>query len=206
MKKKDKDMRILTAAFDLFSEKGYNNTKIMDIAVKAGIGKGTIYEYYDSKEDIFIIAIVERLKSEFAIMPEQMKKHSSAIEKLKAFLTFEVNLLAKYGSDLSEFKARLHESNTDVSDRMKEAIGEIFSMEYTVMSDIIRSGIESGELRDVNVRLAANLAISAISSYCMLKYNLVPQHPYSGETSRFGEIDECEIDDIFDLLFNGIIK
>lgn len=206
MNKKGKDLRILEAASDLFSEKGYKNTKIMDIAAKAGIGKGTVYEYYDSKEDIFIIAIVERIKKEFARMPEQVKAHPSVREKLKAFLTFEADLLAKYGSDVSEFKVQLGESNVHVSERMKEAVSEIFIMEYTVMSGIIREGIESGELRDVNVTLAANFASSAVSSYCMLKYHLLPHHPGSEKAWYFSAIEECELDDIFDLMFKGILK
>jgi TetR/AcrR family fatty acid metabolism transcriptional regulator len=44
---------ILEAAYDLFLNKGYWETKIIDIAEKAGIGKGTVYEYFESKDDIF---------------------------------------------------------------------------------------------------------------------------------------------------------
>ena len=48
-----KKNEILLAAMRLFAEKGVVNSKMADIAIAAGIGKGTIYEYFRSKEEIF---------------------------------------------------------------------------------------------------------------------------------------------------------
>ena len=43
----------LDTALDLFVQKGYLDTKIIDIFNAAGIGKGTVYEYFSSKEELF---------------------------------------------------------------------------------------------------------------------------------------------------------
>lgn len=40
---------ILAAAIRVFSQKGYHHTRMEEIAIEAGIGKGTIYEYFSSK-------------------------------------------------------------------------------------------------------------------------------------------------------------
>ena len=50
MKKNKKRQDILDAAYELFTTKGFSNTTIMNIALKAGVGKGTFYLYFDSKE------------------------------------------------------------------------------------------------------------------------------------------------------------
>ncbi len=47
--KEGKRKLIMEAAIQVFSEKGYHNSKMEEIAVQAGIGKGTIYEYFPSK-------------------------------------------------------------------------------------------------------------------------------------------------------------
>ena len=47
-----KKMEILHAAIKVFASKGIPNTKMIDIAREAGIGKGTIYEYFRSKKEI----------------------------------------------------------------------------------------------------------------------------------------------------------
>ena len=44
---------IIEAAVQVFSEKGYHNARIEEVAVAAGIGKGTVYEYFDSKLHLF---------------------------------------------------------------------------------------------------------------------------------------------------------
>ena len=50
---KDKKNRIIEAAAHVFAQKGYAGASVADIAVKAEIGKGTIYAYFDSGEDLF---------------------------------------------------------------------------------------------------------------------------------------------------------
>jgi AcrR family transcriptional regulator len=59
----DKDAKkadILDAAAVVFAREGFANAKIADIAIEAGIGKGTVYEYFRSKEEMFL-ALCQRL-------------------------------------------------------------------------------------------------------------------------------------------------
>jgi AcrR family transcriptional regulator len=51
--KKEKATRIGTAAIAVFRRRGYHATRMADIAEEAGTGKGTLYEYFRNKEDIF---------------------------------------------------------------------------------------------------------------------------------------------------------
>ena len=53
-KREKKREEIANTAFLLFMQKGYTNTKIVDIAGAMNIGKGTVYEYFKSKEDILL--------------------------------------------------------------------------------------------------------------------------------------------------------
>jgi AcrR family transcriptional regulator len=48
-----KKAKIIKAAITIFSQTGYTGTRIAEVARAAGIGKGTIYEYFRSKEDLF---------------------------------------------------------------------------------------------------------------------------------------------------------
>ena len=51
--KQAKKQDIIKAAMKVFAQKGFANTKMADVAEMANIGKGTIYEYFKSKEEIF---------------------------------------------------------------------------------------------------------------------------------------------------------
>ncbi|RKY95395.1 MAG: hypothetical protein DRQ06_03770, partial [Candidatus Hydrothermota bacterium] len=55
--REEKKRQIQRAALLAFSRKGYHRTTMRDIADFAGIGKSTIYEYFDSKEELFLSLI-----------------------------------------------------------------------------------------------------------------------------------------------------
>lgn len=55
--KRDKLLRIKNAARDLFISKGYDDTTTREIAIRAGVGMGTVFTYADNKRDLlFLIA------------------------------------------------------------------------------------------------------------------------------------------------------
>ena len=53
MAKEEKRVEILKAALKVISVMGFEGAKMEDIAKEAGVGKGTIYEYFDSKNTMF---------------------------------------------------------------------------------------------------------------------------------------------------------
>ena len=61
--KEEKKKAVLAAARTVFAKKGLASAKIEDVALEAGIGKGTVYEYFKSKDDIFF-ALFEEMKRE----------------------------------------------------------------------------------------------------------------------------------------------
>src|SRR5256885_6656149 len=54
--------RILRAAIDIFAQSGYFNAKVSEIAKAAGVADGTIYLYFDSKEDLLISVLREHTR------------------------------------------------------------------------------------------------------------------------------------------------
>ena len=83
--KKRKD--IIEAALAVFSRMGYRHAKIKDIADEAHMGKGTVYEYFRSKQELFL----QMCESLFEQYIEDQKKSlelvSSPVEQLRAMPT-----------------------------------------------------------------------------------------------------------------------
>ena len=69
--KEQKKRKIVAAALKVFASKGYKATRTSDIAAAAGIGKGTIYEYFRSKEEL-IEAIFESLFLDYELRLEEL--------------------------------------------------------------------------------------------------------------------------------------
>lgn len=59
LQREEKRSNILKAAANVFAREGYYNAKMKEIATVAGIGKGTIYEYFDNKKHLFFCMIEE---------------------------------------------------------------------------------------------------------------------------------------------------
>lgn len=72
-KKSDKESRLLSTAFKLFTQKGIKDTSIQDIVDDANVAKGTFYLYFKNKEDIRDVLITK----------ESEKLFSSALDNLK---------------------------------------------------------------------------------------------------------------------------
>lgn len=62
--------QILEAALDVFSEHGFRAATMEQVAQAAGIAKGTIYLYYESKEALFIAMVRAELRHALALLPE----------------------------------------------------------------------------------------------------------------------------------------
>lgn len=79
--------KILDAAFELFAKQGFNNTSISQIAKKAGVSKGLIYNYVEKKEDLMNL-IVHRGFSLGSDMLTFMMSRPPGKERLKSMFEF----------------------------------------------------------------------------------------------------------------------
>ena len=148
-RKQDKRSRIIEAAAKVFAHKGYNSTLIADIAKEAGIGKGTIYEYFPSKVDLFF-AVFEW----FVRMTETEAKVSvsalggSASERLMALndalLRSWFEMLEMYSLVMEFWSAA---ASSSMRQRFKGTFKEGYRDFRRIVSALIRVGIETGEFQ-----------------------------------------------------------
>lgn len=82
--------KILEAAFELFAKQGYHNTSIAQIAKKAGVAKGLIYNYFDKKEDLMTGVVMQGF-SEADTFLAQIMAEEPGKKRLKVMfeLTFD---------------------------------------------------------------------------------------------------------------------
>jgi AcrR family transcriptional regulator len=83
---------ILDAATAVFSKDGFATADVQEIADKTGVGKGTVYRYFPSKEELFLAAVdhgMRNLKSAVDSAADAAKEHLERIAKgVHAYLTF----------------------------------------------------------------------------------------------------------------------
>lgn len=93
---------ILTAAEALFAERGFASIAMADIASAAGIAKGTLYNYFDSKEEVFA-QLAERARQAYLTEIDNAMKGRQGWDCLQSIATTVVTFLGRDPSKLSMY-------------------------------------------------------------------------------------------------------
>ena len=169
----DKELKrqhIMGSALNVFLRKGYRETKIKDIAEEAGIGKGTLYEYFDSKEDLGVqlyewINIIEesQRKSELSMIDDPLERlRAYVLDIIDAHIRFSTFHDFVFGlwADVNRKKVEKGES-----DELDEALHASMSS----LRSVLRYGVEKGLIRVEDIETTAILLFSAIDGICIHK-------------------------------------
>lgn len=154
-KKIEKRSSIIEVAATIFSEKGYPSTKMEEIAEKAGVGKGTIYQYFRSKKHLFQEIIKERIDLYIIGMKDEIKDYTGLEEILKKIVKFSFSFMEKH-SDVLKIIAD-HHSLIDKS--MTKWMYDRKAKITNLLSKIINENTEKAtqNIRDTN-----------LAAYCFL--------------------------------------
>jgi TetR/AcrR family transcriptional regulator, fatty acid metabolism regulator protein len=87
--------RILRAAVDVFAEHGYFNAKVAQIAKAAGVADGTIYLYFDGKEDLLITIFREHTRNYLHSLEQQVANINRAEERLRVAVRHHLETLGR---------------------------------------------------------------------------------------------------------------
>src|SRR6201995_783879 len=84
-RKQARPTEILDAALSVFAEKGYAGTRMDEIARRAGVTKGTIYLYFESKEAVFKSLVRESIGATLAGVPAGIQNFQGSAKDLIRF-------------------------------------------------------------------------------------------------------------------------
>ena len=109
----DKVMKMFDAVLELVSEKAeLTSLKVQDITTRAGIGKGTAYEYFDSREDIILFALLYDYSKKIQRLQQRFQKQDSFQEQCYLVMDWLVEN-GEYNSAIMGIDADLHAEETE---------------------------------------------------------------------------------------------
>jgi len=162
--KEAKKLEILNAAIKVFAKNGVAKTKMADIAQAADIGKGTIYEYYRSKEQIFHEAFIQIHSHTQEVISQILGQVDNPIEKIRLL----VNTYLKHFLDESEdfveimmdfWAEGVRNKNADVFKIID--LNQIYTRFRNLVSEILEDGIRKNIFRQKNTKLTASVLLGA---------------------------------------------
>jgi len=196
---------IINAALSLFAEKGFKSTTLDEIAEAAEFGKGTIYNYFDNKEDIYN-SIMEKITGYYLTTLKEADEDSKSLfdffqKFIRAHLLYcvdnrEAFLLLVNVRMHDKVHTRIHQGNLYVnnySSKMKNYQNEI----RNIYERRITESIKNGEIENIDTRKLIIIARGVVFNYILELLN----------KTDFDKTDvDKETDFLTNVLFNGIFK
>lgn len=143
MEEGGKYQQILEAAIILFSDRGFESTSIQDIAETAGVGKGTVYLYFKSKEDLIKQVYDHCYSMDIRACSRGIEQQKNAVDKLCVRMDNIIEYLLSHPRE-----ARIEQMYKVAYSR--EACFSYYQEEmYEAIDTVVKEGIEKGELRDM---------------------------------------------------------
>jgi AcrR family transcriptional regulator len=169
LQREERRSQILDAALTVFSSKGFHATNVSDVAAQAGVSQGTIYWYFDSKEELFTAAML----SVFADFGQEalasLEVCETASEKLRALGRGMEGFLGRVEGIFIMFLGYWASSSS------REEAGRFWVdvlVDYKDMIvDIIEEGVGNSEFRPVDAEAlvwALMAAYDGLAAYMML--------------------------------------
>jgi len=156
---REKRDRILRAAVEIFSRKGFFNSKVSEIARAASVADGTIYLYFRNKDDLLISLFEEKMGEVVADVRRRIVDGGNSLEKLKIFIENHMDLLEREAGLVEVLQVELRQSTKFLKDYTPVKFFEYLE----IISDILEEGKREGILRpDLNVSIARRAIFGAL--------------------------------------------
>jgi AcrR family transcriptional regulator len=160
-RKDDRPQEVLAAAFQVFTEKGYAAARLDDIARQAGVSKGTVYLYFDSKEAVFQAMVRQAADAKFELANALIAQHEgSQAELIRKIVRIGGSLLT--GPPLIHFPRLLLGECGRFPELAAFYYKTVLSRGRSLMMGIIERGQKSGEFRAIDPRHAVHLLMSPV--------------------------------------------
>jgi len=145
-KKAESRRRILDAARDVFFRDGFMRANLDEMADKAGVAKGTLYRYFESKADLYVAV----LTNNYEIFHEQFskagKQGDTALDRIRSIAKFYFDHWLEHPDYFQIFWALDNESVIgDLPKGVTEQIAGFWETNLNVTHDALADGVKSGE-------------------------------------------------------------
>ena len=186
---------ILQAALSLFSEKGYHNVSMHEIAAKSEFAIGTLYKFFPNKGELYDALVLEKCSAFGAAFRAALDVPGDELEKLRSYIRTKSELFHR---DLSFIRLYLAESKggrffkTQLSEELK---GRYFDF-LDLLARVFESAVKNKRFNDIASPYNLAVALDCTSDHLFLFWLDSPErHPFPDDP-----------DSILNILLKGLIN
>ena len=162
---------LLDAALDLFVEKGFSATRVEEVAVRAGVSKGTLFLYFQSKEDLFKAVVRENIANKFPTWQEELITFEGTSAELLRYALFSwwERIGNTRASGITKLVMSEAQNFPEIAEFYQE---EVIKPGNAMIRRILERGLESGEFRDIDLEQAVHIIVAPMIFLMMWKHSM----------------------------------
>jgi TetR/AcrR family fatty acid metabolism transcriptional regulator len=159
MRDPDKPQQIIEAAVRVFARRGYYNSRVSDIAREAGIAAGTIYLYFNTKDDILVTLFRDKMAEFVGTLRKAIAGEPDAASKIRRLVWLHFSMLEE-NPDLAEVvQVELRQGQKFFRGASSQEIGAYFAL----IGSVLEEGVAQGRFRsDLPVKVATKMLFGAM--------------------------------------------
>ena len=162
---------LLDAALDLFVEKGFSATRVEEVAARAGVSKGTLFLYFQSKEDLFKAVVRENIANKFPTWQEEfLTFEGSSSDMLRyALVSWWERIGNTRASGITKLVMSEAQNFPEIAEFYQE---EVIKPGNAMIRRILERGVQSGEFRDIDLEQAVHIIVAPMIFLMMWKHSM----------------------------------
>jgi AcrR family transcriptional regulator len=162
---------LLNAALDLFVEKGFSATRVEEVAARAGVSKGTLFLYFQSKEDLFKAVVRENIANKFPTWQEEFITFEGTSSDMLRYAL--VSWWERIGNTRASGITKLVMSEAQNFPEIAEFYqDEVIKPGNAMIRRILERGVQSGEFRELDLAQAVHIIVAPMIFLMMWKHSM----------------------------------
>jgi AcrR family transcriptional regulator len=170
-RKESRPGELLDAALDLFVEKGFSATRVEEVAARAGVSKGTLFLYFQSKEDLFKAVVRENIANQFPGWNEEFNtfQGTSADMLRYALVTWWERIGKTRVSGITKLVMSEAQNFPEIANFYQE---EVIKPGNALIRRILERGVKKGEFRQLDTDQAVHAVVAPMIFLTMWKHSM----------------------------------
>jgi len=187
-RKEDRPGELLSAALELFVERGYSATRLEDIAQRAGVSKGTLYLYFETKEEL-LKAVVRQALLPAIVQGEKLVDEfpGSAADLIRTIIS---GWWKTIGTTPAGGIPKLMIAEAGNFPKLARFyFDEVIERGRRMFARALKKGMDSGEFRKMNLDYAVQVTLAPIVFLAIWQYSFQKMDPKRLDPQKY--LDHC---------------
>jgi AcrR family transcriptional regulator len=156
---------ILDAAVKVFAAKGFYNATVAEIAAASGFAIGTLYQFFDGKEQLYTAMLTEKLAMMYAGIRTAVDGEADVIGKIELLVASHFRFIEENAEFCSIFVRGDYLSLSEGSAELRKRMRSDYALYVSFIEDVMRDGIRAGILKKIDPPLMAAALTGIVNSY-----------------------------------------